>query len=237
VPVYLLGSTPAGPRLFREFRRVDAEMPQNAWTTAAALAVEGDTTDPDYESLWPASTRIESVSQSAGSGLLEVRFSGSSPVDRPAGMTAAQAEMSLQQLLYTVQGAAHDTAPVVFLAGGQQLNQVLGVPLPGPLERASADAVLAPVSITDPAQGATVGNTFTVHGQAATFEATVQWELLVDQKVVQSGHATAAECCTLSPYSFTVHAPPGSYTLVVHAEDASGEGRPVAQDTKQITVR
>ena len=57
--------------------------------------------------------------------------------------------------------------------------------------------------------------------------------------VVQNGHTTAAECCTLSPFSFEVtDAPSGSYTLVVHDEDASGgEGSGPVQDTKQVTVR
>lgn len=236
VPVYYLGSTPAGPRLFREFYRVDSMDPVGM-TAAARLAVNGRASDPDYASAWPAGTRIRSVSTGEGSGLIEVRLGGTPPVSRPAGVSAAEARMSLQQLAYTVQGTAQSTAPLVFLSGHRQLHRVLGVPVPGVLERAAADSVLAPVSITDPAQGTTVAQTFTVRGQAATFEANVQWELEAHGKVVQSGHTTAAECCTLAPYSFTVHARPGSYTLVVHGEDASGEGRPVPQDTKQITVR
>ena len=237
VPVYLIGSAPAGPRLFREFRRVNAEMPETAWTAAATLAVEGDTTDPDYTSLWPAATTIRSVRQGEGSGLFEVRFGGTAPTARPAGMSAAQARISLQQLAYTVQGTAHSTAPLVFFSGNRQVHRVLGVQIQHVLERAPANDVLAPVSITDPAQGATVGNTFTVHGQAAAFEANVLWELLRGDTIVRRGIARASECCRLSPYHFTVHAPSGSYTLVVHAVDASGQGRSVPQDTKQITVR
>lgn len=236
VPVYYVGSTPAGPRLFREFYRLDSADPVGL-TAAARLAVRGAASDPDYASRWPASTRIRSVRIGEGSGLFEVRFGGAAPASRPAGMSAAEARMSLQQLAYTVQGTAQDTAPLVFFSGDRQLHRVLGVRIPSVLERAAGDAVLAPVSITDPAEGATVGNTFTVHGQAATFEANVQWELLRAGKVVDNGHTTATECCTLSPYSFTVHAAHGTYTLVVHAEDASGEGRPVPQDTKVITVR
>lgn len=236
VPVYYLGHTPGGPRLFREFYRVDSVDPVGL-TAAARLAVIGGSSDPDYTSLWPASTRIRSVTRGGSSGLLEVRFAGTPPVGRPAGMTATQARMSLQQLAYTVQGAAQEVTPLVFLSGDRQLHRVLGVRVARVLPRAAANDVVAPVSITDPAEGSTVGRTFTVRGQAATFEANVQWELLAHGKVVRSGHTTAAECCTLSPYSFTVHAPPGSYTLVVHGEDASGQHRPVPEDTKQVTVR
>ncbi|MCW2828738.1 MAG: hypothetical protein JWQ67_2354, partial [Marmoricola sp.] len=51
------------------------------------------------------------------------------------------------------------------------------------------------------------------------------------------GFATATECCTLSPFTFTVNAPPGDYTLVAHDTDPSnGEGVGLSQDTKRITV-
>ena len=57
--------------------------------------------------------------------------------------------------------------------------------------------------------------------------------------MVKQGFTTAEECCTLSPYSFEVTAPPGNYTLVVHDEDASGgaEGAGQVEDTKRVTVR
>jgi hypothetical protein len=79
---------------------------------------------------------------------------------------------------------------------------------------------------------------FEVSGQAATFEANVVWELMAGDKVVRQGFTTAQECCTLSPYTFTVTAPAGEYTLVVHDTDESdGEGVGTSQDTKRIIVR
>ena len=92
--------------------------------------------------------------------------------------------------------------------------------------------------IESPAQGATVPTTFTVTGRAATFEANVVWELKRGDATVRNGFTTAQECCTLTPYSFTVNAPPGDYTLVVHDTDESdGEGIGTSQDTKDITVQ
>ena len=74
-------------------------------------------------------------------------------------------------------------------------------------------------------------------GRASTFEANVVWELKQGDMTVRHGFTTAQECCTLSPYSFTVTAPPGTYTLVVHDTDESdGEGVGTSQDTKDITV-
>ena len=55
--------------------------------------------------------------------------------------------------------------------------------------------------------------------------------------VVRKGFTTAQQCCVMAPYSFTVTAPAGHYTLVVHDSDASGNGAPLWQDTKELTVR
>jgi hypothetical protein len=90
--------------------------------------------------------------------------------------------------------------------------------------------------ISAPADGATVSSPFAVSGKAATFEGNVQWELKQGTTVVRRGFTTTRVCCTMSPYSFTVKAPPGTYTLVVHDEDV-GEGPPPARDTAQVTVQ
>ena len=90
--------------------------------------------------------------------------------------------------------------------------------------------------ISTPADGATVSSPFTVSGKAAAYEGNVQWELKQGSTVVRRGFKTAKVCCMLSPYTFTVKAPPGIYTLVVHDEDV-GEGPPPARDTAQVWVQ
>jgi hypothetical protein len=98
----------------------------------------------------------------------------------------------------------------------------------------SADGSL---TIASPGAGSTVASPFVVQGRAATFEGNVQWELRQGSTVVERGFTTAGECCTLSPYSFSVRAEPGDYTLVVHDEDVSdGEGDPPAMVTEPLTV-
>ncbi len=100
------------------------------------------------------------------------------------------------------------------------------------------DPAGAEILISDPADGAEVGTTFTVTGKAAAFEATVEWELSKDGSVVKEGFTTAEECCTLSPYSFEVTAEPGDYTLTVRNTDPSdGEGKPPAEASVAISVR
>jgi immunoglobulin-like protein involved in spore germination len=90
--------------------------------------------------------------------------------------------------------------------------------------------------ITTPADGATVSSPFTVSGKAAAYEGNVQWELKQGSTVVRRGFTTTKVCCRLSPYSFAVTAPPGTYTLVVHDENV-GEGPPPARDTAQVWVQ
>jgi hypothetical protein len=95
------------------------------------------------------------------------------------------------------------------------------------------------VQISSPGDGEIVpAGDVTVTGVAAVFEANVLWELLIgEDAVATSGFATAEECCTMSPYEFVLEdLEPGTYTLVVHDEDMSGEGRPINSDTRQIVV-
>jgi Immunoglobulin-like domain of bacterial spore germination/Sporulation and spore germination len=231
--VYLVGDTLAGPRLFLE--PLHGVAPQAALDRAVDDAVSGRAADQDYGTLWPSGTVLQKAQLS--DGVLSVDLSGP-VVNRPAGMTRENAAMALQQLVYTAQATARTRLPVTFLVDGRPTRTLLGEPTGRPVRAAAADSTLAPVSVTSPVEGATVTSPFTVSGRAAAFEATVQWELLRAGSVVKRGFGTAKECCTLSPYSFSVSAPPGHYTLVVHDEAVSEkEGPAPSKDTKQITVR
>ncbi|HYF72765.1 MAG TPA: hypothetical protein VD864_08075, partial [Nocardioides sp.] len=50
VPVYFVGDTPQGVRLYREFRQVSSADPA---AEALALLTSGDALDPDYRTLFP----------------------------------------------------------------------------------------------------------------------------------------------------------------------------------------
>jgi hypothetical protein len=231
VTVYYVGRTAAGDRLYPERHRTASAA--TALDEADAAAVDGSTHDPDYRSPWPAGTVAERAQLS--DGVLSVDLSG--PVaTRPPGMTEASASLALQQLVRTAQGAARSRLPVTFLVDGSPATGVLGVPTRRPVAASSDDGTLAPVQVATPRDGAVVHGSFTVTGAASAFEGTVQWELRQAGALVRRGYATTAQCCRLSPYSFRVTAPPGSYTLVVHDEDV-GEGPPPSRDTKRLTVR
>jgi hypothetical protein len=101
------------------------------------------------------------------------------------------------------------------------------------------NVILGPVQISTPTNGQKVpAGDLTVTGVANTFEANVVWELKDGSgTVVQHEFTTAAECCKLAPYEFTIkNLEPGNYTIFVHDSDESGEGRPVNQDSKEIVV-
>jgi hypothetical protein len=238
LPVYFAGETPRGLRLFREHHRGNPDV--NTLLAAVRSAVEGTPNDPDLTRLWPAGTRVTAVSAASAdrTGAVAVHLAGTDLRTRPAGMTADEARLAVQQVAWTVDDVSGSRVWVAWYVGGSRADQVLGQPTPAGIGAAPAGEVLAPVQVDQPADGATVGPTFKVRGRASAFEANVQWELVQDGTVVKRGFTTARECCTLSPYSFTVTGvPAGSYTLVVHDEDPSGgKGPGRSQDTERITV-
>ncbi len=238
VPVYYVGDTGRGPRLFREFQTLpgSGHVPM---TLALNEAVAGTPDDGDYRSDWPVSTTVDPRVRTFDGGAITVHLRNSEMNlrERPDNMSPDSASMAVEQLIYTAQAGPQTRAPVQFTLNGEIADTVLGVPTSEPLDAGDRSEVLAQVWIIEPAEGAQVQSGFEVTGLANAFEANVQWELKQGDEVVKSGFTTAEECCTMAPYSFTVEAPPGDYTLVVHDSDPSdGEGFPPWRDTKNITI-
>lgn len=236
VPVYYVGDTSRGARLFREFHRVDTG--GDPVSAAVAEAVDRGPDDPDYRTDWPAGTTAVQAHPAGTPDVITIDVRGNASLhDRPAGMSREQADLAVQQVIYTAQAAQQSRDAVQLLLNGRHTDSILGVATAEPLAQGDATEVLAQVWVIDPAQGAKVSAPFKVSGLASAFEANVQWELKAGDRVVKRGFTTAQECCRMVPYSFTVNAPPGEYTLVVHDSDPSGgEGFAPWQDTKQITV-
>lgn len=243
VPVYYVGDTSRGPRLFREFHRVDTG--GDRLEAAVGQAIAATPNDLDYRTDWPEGTAVDTSFDGIGSdGQISIELDNESIDlhDRPAGMTADEASMAVEQLMYTAQAATQTRAPVQFYlarkgSAENRTDTILGVPVSEPLAQGDPADVLAQVWIIEPAEGAKVRSPFTVSGLAAAYEANVQWALLQGNAIIRSGFTTARECCTMAPYSFEVEAPPGEYTLRVNDTDPSdGEGLAPWEDTKQLTV-
>ncbi len=242
VPVYFLGDSGRGPVLYREFRAQDlAPGAADRLRASVTLAVTGAPLDPDYTSPWPPGTTVAGVT--AGDDEITVDLSGGAVSRRPGGLSEQDAEMALQQVVYSAQAGLGERLPVRFLLDGQQTGTLLGIDLPGPVAELPETDALAHAQVTSPAEGATVSSAFEVEGRGSSFEATMLWELRRgDAKgtVVRSGYATADGWMgRLYPFRFTVKGvSPGDYTLVVSTDDPSGgeEGFGPERDTKTLTV-
>lgn len=229
LPVYYVAETPAGFRLQREFHRVPSEDPPSDAVREMLASPTG--TDPDYRNPWPAGTALRSPVERDGD-VITVDLTGiGAPID------PALAELAVQQLVFTVQGALQSTDPVRFLVDGNRVDELWGVDTTEPVERGDSYALRSLVQIDAPAHGTTVGREIEVSGEAAVFEANLLWEVLRDGTVVRSGSTTTAEGQRFAPYAFEVTLEPGVYTVRVLEDDPSdGEGRPPLRDDKTITV-
>ena len=235
IPVYYVGDTPDGDRLFREFTQSAGADPLVA---AAAAVTAGDPVDPDYRTSWP-SGRFASVERSGSAivvGVQDEAWLERGDLDR------AQARLAVQQLVYTLQGAAGARLPVEVELDGRPAPTLLGVPVGDGLKAAPQLDVLALVNITEPAEGTVVSGTITATGRASSFEATVPWAIEDGTgKEVLSGSATADGWTDkLYPWEAEIDVsdlPPGKYTFVARTDDPSnGEGGGPTEDTKRITI-
>lgn len=237
VPVYFVGDTPAGPRLFRELRTGPG--PMSAETFALDAAVQGDALDPDYRSPWPAGTSIQQYF--FDDDVLRLSLTGDVG-DRPAGMSASDARLSIEQLIRTAQGVfGEGRVPVKLLIDGHPTSEVLGVPASEPLGNAPDLAVLAPVSLSGPSEGQEVDNDeqyLDVRGRASSAgRLTIAIERVDGTGSLGDGTFTGLlrpDRLTDYEASFALSgAEPGDYDVVATARGADGA---VHTDTRRITV-
>jgi len=240
IPVYYVGDTPDGPRLYREFD-VDSDGTDPVMTAVSAAAA-GTALDPDYRSSWPQDATVLSVDTTPD--LITIDLTGNVH-DRPVGITKAEAELALQQLIYTAQAAyGEGRVPVQFLLDGSHTDQLLGEPASEGLSEAPQIDVLALVNLSDPSEGQQVSGTLHVTGVACTFEATVPWQLLQGTKVVDTNAFMAEQGCDgvkLYPFAGDVDLSglaSGTYVLRIQEDDPSGgaEGAGPSSDTRTIVV-
>lgn len=235
VPLYFVGETPQGPKLFREFRSVPSD---NPLMEATALLLAGDALDTDYRTLWP---QVEVSDVQATDGVLLVQIAGDGFTERPDGMSKYDAKLAVQQIVYTLQGVQQERTPVQFDRPDTSAR-LFGLSTESPYDNAPPLDVLGLVNITSPEQGSTVtGDTLVASGVASSFEATVPWEIRQGQAVVLEGFATAEGWMDkLYPWETEVDLStlaPGDYTFVALTDDPSGgEGGGPSEDTKDFTL-
>ncbi len=252
--VYYVGDTPDGPRLYREFRRVRADLVFHAALDAAVgRDIEGAPLaplDPDYRVPWPAGTTIAAQvlpavdSKSGGlDEVIEISLGGDVDLRERGIVSESEASLAIEQLIRTAQGAVSARVPVRFLLEGKVTDQVLGVSTAPTLTAGSSLDTLAHVSLSDPAEGRTVDNDnpLTVRGVGNSFEGNIVtriqgWE---DDAVFAQKPATAGWMeDRLFPFTVTFdlsNVPPGDYVVISSTDDPSGRGREHT-DTRRISI-
>jgi hypothetical protein len=241
VPVYYVGETPQGPRLYREFQTGSGDKA----TAAADLAVSGTPLDPDYRSPWPEGTSVDSVSSNGD--FITVDVVGDVH-DRPSGMSEEDAALAIEQVIFTVQGAVgQGRLPVQFMLNGSRTDQILGQPASEPLSNGTITDTLALVNITTPAEGEVVSDdAMEVSGVANSFEThvVIRLQRYEGTHIALEDFITAEGCCEekLFPFSKSVDisdVEPGKYILMASTDDPSGgeEGFGPHTDTKIITIQ
>lgn len=234
VGVYWVGDCER-PCLYREFTQLDAGDPV---TAAVRTAVEGTPADPDYQSGWPDDTSVAEVTAAADKITVQLEGAGLTK-----SLPKAQATSAVQQLIYTAQ-AAYGEGRVPVTISAPDSDTVLGMALQTPAKQQGALRALSHTSVSNPGEGATVGNTLKANGAINAFEANVQWKIRdAEGTVVRKGFTTAEgwQGNRLFPWKFTENIsnlPAGDYTLEVSNGDASdGEGLPAHIDTKNFTKK
>ena len=238
VPVYYAGDNGRGTVLFREFQPGIGGDPVSQ---AAYAAVAGPPLDPDYRTLWPAGTE---ATASYDGDVITVDLTGADLHDRPAGMSKTDAGLAIQQVVYSVQGAAQERAGVQLLLDGQRTDQVLGSPASEPLTNAPLSETVTMMNITQPEEGMVVsGGTLDAEGVANTFEATFQWEIRQGDQVVATDFGMAeqgGQVDKLFPWEVSIDVSslaPGEYTFVATNDDPSGgEGFDPDSDSKNFVI-
>jgi hypothetical protein len=187
--------------------------------------------DPDYVSPWEGAS-VASVSYTKD--LIMVDFEKLPS----ATLEPDMADMAAQQLVYTVQAALQQTAPVQITERGRVSSELFGViDTSTPLSRAQALNVQAFVWIESPGNNQTVKEPLTVTGTAAATEAQVDWKATnLKTKAVVKNYTNTKEGQKFSPYAFTPKLGPGEWLIEVYLTSPA-DGSITDTDSKTIYLK
>ena len=235
---FFVGDTARGPRLFRDFVRLPVEGSQ---LSPSLTALETGSLDPDYRTLWPAGSF---AGAEVRNGVIEVTLADGGLRERPSGMSAEEAAIAIEQVVYSMQSANGSRRPVQFRYDGNPIDQVYGVPTAEPLARGDETDVRALMNVNFPYEGAVVSGQFEANGDNLGFESTMNWRIEdAAGRSVLHGFATGRQIreavldfWETDPIDVSALAP-GTYTFVAFNPDPSdGEGFPPDTDTRTIIV-
>jgi hypothetical protein len=231
VPVYWLGKTVgndtgAGMRLYRTFIGIKGRPAEEA----VRLMTTQKPDDPDYQSPWVGAV-VSSVTRSEDGVTVDFKELPRKKLE------PAVANLAVQQLVYTVQGALGDeTVPVQVTEQGRPSSSLFGVDTQQPLGRAQASDVQALVWILAPTNEAVVSGPVTVTGTAAAFEAQVNWRATnLKTKATVSSYTMTKEGQKFSSFEFTTKLTAGTWLVEAYLLSPT-DGKITDTDSKLIFV-
>jgi hypothetical protein len=233
VSVYWLGksmgnTSGAGLRLYRTWATVNGRPALEAVRVMTA----GKSGDPDYYSLWTGAA-VSSVTRSAGVVTVDFKALPQQRLDPDV------ADVAVQQLVYTVQGALSDqTEKIRVTEQGRRVQALFGqLDASQPFSRAQASDVQALVWILAPEQGAALRSPVTVTGVAAAYEAQVNWRATnTTTKTVISDYTVTKQGQGFAPFSFTTRLSPGEWQIEAYLVSPK-DGRLTDVDSKTVVVK
>lgn len=234
----------------RESRQVTAATP----VRGALEAMIAGPTSEGLLGLWPTGTRVLGIS--VDGDVITVDLSGearqATVMHLPIG--AASEVVMMQSLVWTVTSAYNmPDAAVQLRIDGAPAGAAWGhANWDAPVRRAEALGTLSRVIIGTPRWNETVGSPVHVSGEAAVFEATLEYAVYDVQKALDTqtnvsdhqvawGTTMTAEGQRFAPFSFDLALGPGRYSLVIREPDYAGlppgEGPQPPETWVNITVR
>jgi hypothetical protein len=229
VPVYYLQEAVVGDlRLYREFHAVTTP-PRDAVKAALREMFGGQAVDPDYDSAWPADTKVLSVSRSGSTATVDLsKF--------PSVGSDAETK-SVQQLVYTVTATDKNVKQVRLLVNGK--TPPSGVSdWSQPVARAPMLDVQGLIWILKPTEGAKAGSPVKVTVYGTAYEGNVILKVYrgasFDQEVASTFVTTAMG--EFREASTTIELDPGTYAIRAFDENAEN-GELMERDGKTFTVR
>jgi hypothetical protein len=227
---YWVADTARGFRLYREFARL--EVTPDPMTAALRALVTSKPKDPDYASLWPLGTKINSVAISGDWATIDLTLG-------KMNVGAEGEVLAIAQLVWTATAANPSVSKISLTVGGKKIETLAGhVDATKPFKRAPSYEVLAPVWITSPPEGSQqAAPGFTLSGLASTFEANVAWKVFQNGKLIKQGSAIADGAAPAwKPWSVSIPGlAPGEYQFAA-MEFSAKDGSLVSKDTKNAIL-
>jgi hypothetical protein len=232
VKLYFVADTPRGLKLFSEERSYAAFDDMNLQVISDLVSGKVSPLDPDYTNLWGGTNTVNSVTVNGSVATVDLG-------EISLNVGAEGEQRAIDQIVWSLTALAPAVKFVAFTVNGKTVESFAGhVDTTAQFVRAIDYEVLNPIQISSLNEGAELTASFTVSGQACTFEANVVWKLMQGDVVVNEGFTTATSGCPdRGDWSISFdNLEAGEYTIQT-LEYSAEDGSLFAKDDKRVAVK